>query len=200
MPKARDLAPLMHSASRDSTANSAGSTPPRPSRICGGSPDAYPEGGVRLHRRRGRRRLRSSVRDKRSATSSFTPPSCATSPPSGPARRCWADRWRSVRHRADRFHPADAHRGRDGRCPGGRADYPVLAVHPGHRVDRGRCGRNPVGTQLVSAVHVARSGPVDAACQPAAEAGFDTLLVTVHFRSRGHGFETSAMACRFRRS
>ncbi len=49
-----------------------------------------------------------------------------------------------------------SHRGRDRRRAGGGVGRdPVFAIHFGHRLDRGCCGRYSAGPQMVSAVHVA---------------------------------------------
>ena len=118
---------------------------------------AHPQGGVRLHRRRGRGRAVHRAR----ATSV---PRHRVSP-DDPAGRQQCDRRMgcpgpagrpAVRDRADRIHPVDAHRGRDRRrARGGHGGDPVLAVHPGYHRDRRRGDRCSAGPQVVSVVHVA---------------------------------------------
>ena len=68
----------------------------------------------------------------------------------------------AVRHRTYRFHPADAHRGRDRRCPRRcPRGHSILIVDPWHQLHRGCQGGKPAWAQLVSAVHVEGPRSVD---------------------------------------
>ena len=51
------------------------------------------------------------------------------------------------------------------------ARHPVLAVHDGHHVDRGRRGSEPARPQLVPALHVEGPRPVDGPGRPGGEGG-----------------------------
>ena len=67
----------------------------------------------------------------------------------------------SVRHRTDRVHPPDAHRGRA--CRRGRRRRgrdPLLALDARHRVGRGGRGGEPRRPELVPALHVEGPRPV----------------------------------------
>ena len=107
----------------------------------------------------------------------------------------------AVRDRADRVHPADAHRGRDRRCArGGQGGHSVLAVDAGHHLHRGCQGREPQWAQLVSAVHVEGPRPVDgigASAPP--RRGSTPCWSPSTFRSRARGCATPATACPYRR-
>ena len=87
----------------------------------------------------------------------------------------------AVRHRADRVHPDDAHRGRARRRRrGGRGRHPVLALHGRHHDARGRGRRQPRRAATGSSSTCGRTAIGRWTCvDRAAAAGFDTLLVTV---------------------
>ena len=128
----------------------------------------HADGGLRLHRGRRRGRdLASRGPVRRSRTSSSTRRAArrrrGQHGPSGPRRPGRP----AVRYRADRLHPDDADRGRGGRGPGRRAArHPVLAVHDGDHVDRGRASGEPARPQLVPALHVEGPRPVHGPGRP----------------------------------
>ena len=87
----------------------------------------------------------------------------------------------AVRAGPDRVHPDDAPRGRTGGGAGraaGRGD--VLAVHHGHRLDRGGGGGRAGRGQVVPAVRVeGPRRPARTCCERAHAAGYEALLLTV---------------------
>ena len=82
--------------------------------------------------------------------------------------------------RADRVHPAHAHRGRGGRRPGRRADRrPLCAVDHGHHVGGG-AGRGRPGARRWFQLYLWRDRDASAALvERARAAGYEALVLTV---------------------
>ena len=164
VPKVRDLAPLIQFKRAAVRRDQA---PPRRRahhrRPAAHRQTPHPEGGVRLHRRRRRGRAVHRARPTSLPRHRVSPDDPAGRHQCDRRMECAGPAGRvAVRDRADRIHPVDAHRGRDRRRPRrGQSGDPVLAVHAGHLRDRRLGDRCSAGPQMVSAVHVAGSRPLD---------------------------------------